>query len=106
MDKKKYLAIAAYRCEVAGIPNNDFVDIQVKYFEFEFEYEYEYEYESQIEPALQAEPSHTYLNAKGEKVEWLYSGLLIIHDYDAPNTKGSASLIFVILTLAISPMRS
>ncbi len=85
MDKKKYLAIAAYRCEVADIPNNDFVDIQVKYFEFE--------YESQIEPALQAEPSHTYLNAKGEKVEWLYSGLLIIHDYDAPkqNTKGSAS---------------
>ena len=76
MSKKKYLAIVAYRCEVAGIPHDDFIDIQVKYFEFENEL--------QIKPALLAEPSHSYLNANGEKVEWLYSDLLILHNYDKP----------------------
>jgi hypothetical protein len=76
MGKKKHLAIAAYRCEVAGIPHDDFIDIQVKYFEFENE--------SRIEVALIAEPSHSYLNANGEKVEWLFSDLLILHNYDNP----------------------
>jgi hypothetical protein len=70
---KKWLAIAAYRCEVAGI-GKDIVDLQTRYFEFENERD--------IEPALRNAPPQSYTNEVGDIVRWLFSRLLIVWEYD------------------------
>ena len=70
---KKWIAYAAYRCEIAGF-STDTIDIQCRYFEFEDEHD--------IEPALQASPNHTFLNEAGETVAWIYVKCLIVWDFD------------------------
>jgi hypothetical protein len=70
---KKWLAIAAYRCEVARV-GKDIVDLQTRYFEFENECD--------IEPALRNAPPHSYTNEAGDIVRWLFSRLLIVWEYD------------------------
>jgi Domain of unknown function (DUF5071) len=70
---KKWIAYAAYRCEVAGYAT-DTIDIQCRYFEFDNE--------RGIEPALQNAPTHTYQNEAGETVAWIYVKCLIIWDFD------------------------
>ncbi|MBC7756395.1 MAG: DUF5071 domain-containing protein [Bdellovibrio sp.] len=70
---KKWIAYAAYRCEIAGFAT-DTIDIQCRYFEFENE--------AEIEPALQNSPTHTYLNEAVETVAWIYVKCLIIWDFD------------------------
>ena len=70
---KKWIAYAAYRCEIAGFAT-DTIDIQCRYFEFENE--------ADIEPALQNVPTHIYLNEAGETVAWIYVKCLIVWDFD------------------------
>jgi Domain of unknown function (DUF5071) len=70
---KKWIAYAAYRCEIAGF-STDTIDIQCRYFEFEDERD--------IEPALQSAPNHTFLNEVGETVAWIYVKCLIVWDFD------------------------
>jgi hypothetical protein len=70
---KKWIAYAAYRCEVAGFAS-DTIDIQCRYFEFADE--------NDIDPALKALPNHTYKNENGETVTWIYVKCLIIWDFD------------------------
>jgi hypothetical protein len=70
---KKWLAMAAYRCEVAGT-SKDIIDLKTLYFEFENERD--------IEPALVNAPIHSYNNEAGDIVRWLFSRLLIVWEYD------------------------
>jgi Domain of unknown function (DUF5071) len=76
---KKWIAYAAYRCEVAGFAT-DTIDIQCRYFEFADERD--------IEPALQNAPAHTYQNEAGETVDWIYVKCLIVWDFDRMPTHG------------------
>lgn len=76
---RKWLAYAAYRCEVAGFAT-DTIDIKCRYFEFENE--------SDIEPALQNVAAHTYKNEAGETVAWIYVKCLIVWDFDRLPTHG------------------
>jgi hypothetical protein len=69
---KKWIAYAAYRCEVAGFAT-DTIDIQCRYFEFADERD--------IEPALQNMPPHTFKNEAGETVAWIYVKCLIVWDF-------------------------
>jgi hypothetical protein len=64
---KRWLAIVAYRCTVAGTPT-DSIDIQVRYLEAESEEE--------IEATLQAQPICSYENNDGELVTWPLIGVL------------------------------
>jgi Domain of unknown function (DUF5071) len=70
---KKWIAYAAYRCEVAGFAT-DTIDIQCRYFEFADERD--------IEPTLKAALNHTYINEAGETVTWIYVKCLIVWDFD------------------------
>src|SRR6476620_6079054 len=58
---ERWLAIVAYRCEVAGTPE-DSIDIQVRYLEAESEEE--------VESLLKAQPICSYENSDGELVTW------------------------------------
>jgi hypothetical protein len=58
---KPWLAIVAYRCEVAGKPD-DSVDIQVRYLKAESEEE--------VAAILNSQPLQSYENSSGELVTW------------------------------------
>jgi len=58
---QRWLAIVAYRCEVAGEPT-DSIDIQVRYLEAESE--------DHVESLLKAQPVCSYENNDGEEVTW------------------------------------
>ena len=64
---ERWLAIVAYRCEVAGTPS-DSIDIQVRYLEAESE--------DHVESLLKAQPVCTYENIDGEVVAWPLVGVL------------------------------
>ncbi len=72
-----FLAMAAYRCDVAGEPT-DSVDIQVRYFERGTVRE--------IEEALRSEPPHSYENESGEIVSWPLASILAIEGFDNPKS--------------------
>ena len=79
-----HIAIAAYRCEIAGVPD-DSLDIQVRYFD---------DPTVDIESFLSAEPTHTYLNDRNEVVAWLFVRVLAIEVFDNPkNGKEIAGFI-------------
>ena len=69
------LAIAVYRCEVAGKPT-DSLDIQVRHFD-SFS-------PVAIEQRLRAEPLHSYANDAGETVTWPLVQILSIEPVDSP----------------------
>ena len=78
------IAIAAYRCEVAGVPDES-LDIQVRYFD---------DPSVDIESFLRAEPPHSYSNDRGELVAWPFVHVLAIEDFDNPrNGKEIAGFI-------------
>jgi hypothetical protein len=58
---ERWLAIVAFRCEVAG-EATDSIDIQVRYLEAESAEE--------IDRRLRGEPVQSYLNEEGEVVRW------------------------------------
>jgi hypothetical protein len=64
---ERWLAIVAYRCEVAGTPT-DSIDIQVRYLEAESE--------DHVESLLKAQPVCSYENNDGEIVTWPLIGVL------------------------------
>ena len=64
---ERWLAIVAYRCEVAGTPD-DSIDIQVRYLEAESEEE--------VEAQLKSQPICSYENNEGELVTWPLVGVL------------------------------
>jgi hypothetical protein len=64
---ERWLAIVAYRCEVAGEPT-DSIDIQVRYLRAEFE--------EDIESQPKAQPICSYDNEYGELVTWPLVGML------------------------------
>lgn len=68
----RWLAIVAYRCEVAGAPS-DSLDIQVRYFEAESKEE--------IEDRLIAQPTCSYENEDGDQVTWPLVGLLAAEEF-------------------------
>lgn len=72
-----FLAITAYRCDVAGEPT-DSLDIQVRYFERGTVRE--------IEEALRSEPPHSYENESGETVSWPLANILAIEGFDKPKS--------------------
>jgi hypothetical protein len=63
----RWLAIVAYRCEVASKPT-DSIDIQVRYLEAKSVEE--------IESKIKAMPLHSYENPIGELVTWPFIGVL------------------------------
>lgn len=65
--RQPWLAIVAYRCEVAGAPT-DSIDIQVRYFTADCVEE--------IESQIRLEPIHSYTNPIGELVTWPLIGVL------------------------------
>jgi hypothetical protein len=68
------IAIAAYRCEVAGI-SSDSLDIQVRYFE---------DTSIDIASFLRDEPTHSYLNDSDELVTWPFVAILAIENFESP----------------------
>lgn len=64
---ERWLAIVAYRCEVAGVPT-DSIDIQVRYFEAESE--------DEIELQIESKPACSYENVDGELVSWPLVGVI------------------------------
>jgi len=70
----KRIAIAVYRCEVAGIPT-DSLDVQVRYFD---------DAEIDVAAFLSAEPTHSYLNDKGELVTWPLVEITAIETFAEP----------------------
>src|SRR3954471_12680086 len=64
---ERWLAIVAYRCEVAG-ERTDSIDIQVRYLEADSEEE--------VESRLKAQPICSYENNDGELVTWPLVGVL------------------------------
>jgi hypothetical protein len=78
------IAIAAYRCEIAGVPEES-LDIQVRYFD---------DPSVDIESFLRDEPTHSYSNDRGELVAWPFVHVLAIADFDSPkNGKEIAGFI-------------
>jgi len=72
-----YLAMAAYKCEVAG-EVTDSLDVQVRYFEQGTVRE--------IEEALRSEQPHSYENEGGEIVSWPLASILAIEPFDKPKS--------------------
>jgi hypothetical protein len=68
------IAIAAYRCEVAGVAS-DSLDIQVRYFD---------DASIDIAAFLRDEPIHSYSNHLNELVTWLFVGVLDIQNLENP----------------------
>jgi hypothetical protein len=64
---ERWLAIVAYRCEVAGAPTES-IDIQVRYLEAESAEE--------VEAMLTAQPICSYENNDGELVTWPLVGVV------------------------------
>jgi hypothetical protein len=79
------LAIAAYRCEIAGVPD-DSIDIQVRYFESGSP--------EKIEAALRSEQVHSYPNSDGELVAWPFVRLLAVEPLTQP-TNGAEVVGFI-----------
>ena len=72
----KWLAIAAYRCEVGGVPT-DSLDIQVRIFDQPTE--------KHVENALRSEEATNYSNEKNEIVVWPLAEILAIEEYKEPS---------------------
>jgi len=71
----QWLAIAAYRCEVAGEPT-DSLDIQTRFFNLSTDI--------LVEQALRSEAPATYLNDAGESVIWSLTQILAIEEFRDP----------------------
>ena len=71
----KWLAIAAYRCEVGGVPT-DSLDIQVRTFDQPTK--------NHVEDALRNEAAVKYLNDESETVVWPLAEILTIDEYREP----------------------
>ena len=69
----KFLAIAIYRCEVAGIPTES-LDVQVRQFPQMTE--------SDIQSFLTNEPVHSYLNSENQIVTWHFVALVELSDLE------------------------
>ena len=78
-----WLAIIAYRCEVAGEPT-DSIDVQVRYLEAESV--------KDVESQLKAQPVCSYENQYGELVTWPLVGMLsaepFLHEPDGSEVVG------------------
>ena len=71
----KWLVIAAYRCEVGGVPT-DSLDIQVRAFDQPAK--------SHVEDALRNEEAVNYLNDESDAVVWPLAEILAIEEYREP----------------------
>jgi len=69
------VAIAVYRCEVAGKPT-DSLDIQVRHFDSFSPVD--------IERRLRSEPLHSYRNDAGDLVTWPLVHIMSIEPVDSP----------------------
>jgi hypothetical protein len=69
------VAIAAYRCEVAG-RRTESLDIQVRFFADSSQ--------SQIEERIRSETAHQYLNDRGDLVSWPLVQILSIAELENP----------------------
>ena len=78
------LAIAAYRCVVAGMAG-DSLDIQVRYFT---------DPTTDVEAFLREAPPHTYVNSAGQTVVWPFVALLGVDEIDNPDN-GAEVLGFI-----------
>jgi Domain of unknown function (DUF6968) len=72
-----YLAMAAYKCDVAG-EATDSLDIQVRYFERGTMRE--------VEEALRSEQPHSYENEGGQIVSWSLANIFAIEHFDKPKS--------------------
>jgi hypothetical protein len=70
-----YLAMVAYRCQVAGEPT-DSVDIQVRYFDQVTQ--------RKVEEALRLEPPASYANERDAAVTWPLASVLAIEELGQP----------------------
>ena len=69
-----FLAIAIYRCEVAGTPS-ELLDIQVRQFSQMSE--------DEILLFLTNEPVHSYLNSENEIVSWYFVALVELSELES-----------------------
>jgi hypothetical protein len=68
----RWLAIVAYRCEVAGVPT-DSLDIQVRYFEADSAEE--------VKSRLYDQPDHVYAKPYGDLVTWLLACVVAVEPF-------------------------
>jgi len=71
----QFLAIAVYRCEVAGSPT-DSIDVQVRYFP--------HGDSEEILNFLATEELHSYANGDGELVSWPFVSLVAVSEVENP----------------------
>ena len=71
----RWLAIVAYRCEVAGVPTES-LDIQVRYFEAESAEE--------VVSRIFAEPDAEYMNGDGELLTWPFVCVVAVEPFSEP----------------------
>lgn len=71
----RWLAIVAYRCEVAGVPR-DSLDIQVRYFAAESAEE--------VVSRIFDEPDAEYMNGDGELVTWPFVCVVAVEPFSEP----------------------
>lgn len=71
----RWLAIVAYRCEVAGVPS-DSLDLQVRYFEAESAEE--------VASRICDEPDAEYMNGDGELVTWPFVCVVAVEPFSEP----------------------
>ena len=73
---KQFLAIAVYRCEVAGSPTES-IDVQVRYFP--------HGDDEEILNFLATEELHSYENGDGELVSWPFVSLVAVSEIENPS---------------------
>ena len=69
------VAIAVYRCEVAGQPTES-IDIRVRFFESGTF--------AEIEQRLMGEPAESYANDRGETVSWPIARIMAMETFENP----------------------
>jgi hypothetical protein len=82
---KGIVAIAVYRCEVAGKPT-DSNDVRVRYFESGTV--------AEIEQRLLGEPPESYANDRGETVSWPIARIMAMEAVENP-TDGAEIVGFI-----------
>jgi hypothetical protein len=68
------IAVALYRCEVAGTPT-DQLDVQIRHFDGST---------SDIESCVQSEPPYSYSNDQGELVTWFFVKVITVEHLRTP----------------------
>lgn len=74
---KQFLAIAVYRCLVAGKPSGS-LDVSVRFFEAESEME--------VRKKLSHDVRETYENPDGEQVAWELRQVMAVEEFAGPES--------------------